>query len=106
MADQSLQAMDLDATIAALQQGVTSIPLDEAIAIIETWQSQLQGHDLAEDLGELKAALQNGNSGEIAKLLIDIGEDASGASSIAPSEVMPRLQQLGQVLYQAGHAIK
>lgn len=105
MADQSLQTMDLDATITALQQGVTSIPLDEAIAIIETWQSQLQGHDLAEDLGELKAALQNGN-GDISKLLIDIGEDTSGTSSGAPGEVMPKLQQLGQVLYQAGHAIK
>jgi hypothetical protein len=106
MADQSLQTMDLDATIAALQQGVTSIPLDEAVAIIEAWQSQLQGHDLAEDLGELKAALQNGNSGQISELLIDIGEDTSGSSSAAPSDITSKLQQLGQLLYQAGHAIK
>lgn len=106
MTDQSLQTMDLNATIAVLQQGVTSIPLDEAVAIIETWQSQLEGQDLAEDLGELKAALQNGESGQISDLLIDMGEDTTGISSAAPSEFTPKLQQLGQLLYQAGHAIK
>lgn len=106
MADQSLQAMDLDATIAALQQGVTSIPVDEAIAIIETWQSQLQGHDLAEDLGELKAALQSGGSGSISDLLIDIGEDTMETSSGAPSDSSSKIQQLGQILYQAGQSIK
>lgn len=105
MADQSLRTMDLDATIAALQQGATSIPLDEAIAVIETWQSQLQGHDLAEDLGELKAALQNGN-GNISQLLTDIGEDTMETASSAPSELTSKLQQLGQLLYQAGQSIK
>lgn len=96
MADQSLQAMDLDATIAALQQGVTSIPIDEAIAIIETWQSQLQGHDLAEDLGELKAALQNGELGSISDILVDIGEDTIGTASAAPSDASSKLQQIGR----------
>lgn len=105
MADQSLRTMDLDATIAALQQGVTSIPLDEAIAIIETWQSQLQGQDLAEDLGELKAALQNGNS-DVSQILSDIGEDTMESASSSPSDVTSKLQQLGQLLYQAGQSIK
>lgn len=106
MADQSLQSMDLDATIQALQQGVTSLPIDEAIAIIETWQSQLQGHDLAEDLGELKAALQNGEGGQLAELLIDIGEDTMGTAGAAPSDASSKIQQLGQLLYQAGQSIK
>lgn len=54
--------VDIDSTIAALQQGLTAIPTDQAIAAIESWQQQLQGNDLAEDLGELKTALTSGTT--------------------------------------------
>ena len=46
---------DIDTTIAALQQGLTAIPADQAAAVIDSWQQQLQGNPIAEKLGDLKA---------------------------------------------------
>lgn len=37
------QTADINSTIAALEQGITAIPIDQAIASIESWLSQLRG---------------------------------------------------------------
>lgn len=100
------QNVDLDTTISALQQGLTSIPPEQAIAVIDSWQQQLQGNDIAEDLGELKTALTNGDTTSIAKILSDLGEDTTQAASSASGDVATKVKQLGQLLSQAGNSLK
>lgn len=97
---------NLDATISALQGGLTSITADQAIAVIDSWQQQLQGNDIAEDLGELKQALTNGDKASISKILSDLGEDTKGAASGATGDVATKVQQLGTLLAQAGNSLK
>jgi len=104
MAD-SIRTIDIDTTIAALQQGLTSIPVEQAIAVIESWQQQLQGTDLAEDLGELKAALSEGDVSAISEILTDLGEDTSEAAAEATGDVAVKVEQLGELLSQAGQSL-
>ncbi|MER3434452.1 MAG: hypothetical protein C4288_13755 [Leptolyngbya sp. ERB_1_1] len=104
MAD-SIRAIDVDTTIAALQQGLTSIPVEQAIAVIESWQQQLQGTDLAEDLGDLKAALSEGDVSAISEILTDLGEDTSEAAAEATGDVAVKVEQLGELLSQAGQSL-
>ena len=99
-------AVDIDTTIAALQQGLTAIPADQAVTVIEGWQQQLQGTDLAEDLGELKQALLSGDAASISEILSDLGEDTSEAAADAPSDVSAKVKQLGTLLAQAGSSFK
>lgn len=101
----SIRTIDVDSTIAALQQGLTSIPAEDAIAVIESWQQQIEGSDLAEDLGELKLALQSGDSAAIAELLVDIGEDTSESAASATGDVAMKVEQLGELLSQAGQSL-
>ena len=99
----------LNSTIAALQQGLTSIPADQAVAVIESWQQQLQGNDIAEDLGELKAALTAGSSSKgmsVSEILTDLGEDTSEAATSASGDVAAKVKQLGELLSQAGKSLK
>jgi len=106
MADTTRVAADLDSTIAALQQGLTSIPPDQALSVIDTWQQRLQGTDLAEDLGQLKDALANGgSSGALSSLLSDLGEDTGEVAANVPAEIATKLQQLSQLLQQAGRSL-
>lgn len=104
MAD-STRTIDVDTTIAALQQGLTAIPVEQAIAVIESWQQQLQGTDLAEDLGDLKAALSAGDAGKISQILTDLGEDTSEAAAEATGDVAVKVEQLGELLSQAGQSL-
>lgn len=104
MADQT-RTVDIDTTIAALQQGLTSVPLEQAIAVIESWQHQLQGTDLAEDLGDLKQALTDGDTDSIAQILTDLGEDTSESAANATGDVAVKVEQLGELLSQAGQSL-
>lgn len=57
----SSQFADLDRTLAALEQGVSTLPIDDAIALINAWQQELQVNDvtdLVKELSDLKQALQ------------------------------------------------
>lgn len=102
------QGVDLlNSTISALQQGLASIPADQAIDDSDSWQQQLQGNDIAEDLGELKTALTNGSSSKgmtVAEILTDLGEDTSEAATSADGEVAAKVKQLG-LLSQAGKSL-
>lgn len=102
------QTADIDTTIAALQQGITAIPEETAIALIESWQQQLQGLDIADDLGKLKQALQKQKSADaIANLLVDLGRDAAEELAIETSEdTTAKIRQLASLLSQAGNALK
>jgi hypothetical protein len=101
--------VDIDTTIAALQQGLTAIPAEQAIAVIESWQQQLQGNDLAEDLGELKAALSSGKTSKgmsLAEILNDIGQDTTEAAASADPSAAAKVKQLGELLTQAASSLK
>jgi hypothetical protein len=101
--------VDIDSTIAALQQGLTAIPTDQAIAVIDSWQQQLQGNDLAEDLGELKAALTSGTTSKgmsLAEILADIGSDTTEAAATADPAAAEKVKQLGELLSQAASSLK
>lgn len=105
MAD-TTQSVDLDSTIAALQGGLTSVPPEAAVSVIESWQQQLQGTEIAETLGQLKLALTGGGGGTVASILSDLGSQTAAAAGSASGEPASKLQQLGQLLSQAGDSIK
>ncbi|QOV21384.1 hypothetical protein [Anabaenopsis elenkinii] len=105
MAD-AIQNVDLDSTISALQRELTSIPTDQAMAIINTWQQQLSGTDLAEDLGELKEALLSGDVDSIADLLVNLGEDTQNIAANTTGDIANKVQRLGEMLCQAGSSLE
>lgn len=105
MAD-ATQNIDIDSTISALQKDLTSIPSDQVMAIINTWQQQLSGTDLAEDLGELKEAIASGDTASIAEILVDLGEDTQNAGANATGDVANKVQRLGDMLAQAGNSLQ
>lgn len=96
--------VDIDTTIALLQQDFASIPIEEIIFVIERWQHQLQGTDLFEDLGELKQAILDVRTTAIAEILVNLGEDVTAAKDIPP-DVAPKLEQLGAILAQVGNTL-
>ncbi|CEJ48064.1 hypothetical protein [Umezakia ovalisporum] len=104
MAD-AIQNVDIDSTISALQRDLTSIPTDQAIAIINTWQQQLSGTDFAEDLGELKEAILSGDTESIADILADLGQDTQSAAANATGDVAGKVLQLGETLCQASSSL-
>ncbi|MDB9306755.1 MULTISPECIES: hypothetical protein [Cyanophyceae] len=105
MAD-AIQNVDLDSTISALQRNLTSIPTDQAVAIINNWQQELSGTDLAEDLGELKEAILSGDTSSIAEILVDLGEDTQNAAANATGDVATKVQRLGEMLSQSGNSLQ
>lgn len=106
MAD-TTQAANLDAVISMLQGGLSSIDPEAAVDAIEAWQQQLQGTELAETLGELKLAIDGGTrSGEIGTILRQLGSQASNAASAESGTAASKLQQLGQMLSEAGGSIR
>jgi archaellum component FlaC len=96
---QSTQQVDLDKTIEALQQE-PSMSADEAIAVINSWQQQLQGEDIAEDLDELKQAIQSGDRDDIAAILEDLSDYTSEIAADLPAEVSGKVQEIGLLLSQ------
>ncbi len=102
------QTADIDTTIAALEQGITAIPVEQAISLLESWQQQLKGLAIADDLGELQKALRKEKSADaIANILVDLGEDTAEELAIETSEdVAAKIRQLATLLTQAGNALK
>lgn len=98
---------DLDATISALQSGLTSLPAEAAVTNIESWQQQLQGAapEIASTLGELKSALTSGNAQSIAQTLKKLGSQTIEAGTSAGGDAGSQVQQLGQLLTQAASSL-
>ena len=98
----------VDETIAALEGGVTSIPLDAALANIEGWQATLEASDdtavqaLGAQLGELATALQAEtiDAAEVSGLLTSLGE-----GTVAAAAGDAQLESLGNLLMQAGSSL-
>ncbi len=106
MAD--IDQANIDTTIAALEQGITTIPIEQAMTVLDAWQQQLRGLAIADDLGELKDALRKGKSADaIANLLTSLGGDTSSELTIDTSEeVAAKIRQLSSLLTQAGTELR
>ena len=105
MADM-MQTLDLNTTISVLQQDISSISMDEAMALIDSWHQQLQGTDIAQKLYELKQILIGGNTGSISKMLVELGENIISAGAANPKDdAAANVQKLGNMLIQAGNSL-
>ncbi len=104
----TLDQANIDATIAALEAGITNIPVEQAIELLEAWQLQLRGLAIADDLKELQDALRKGKSADaIANLLTSLGGDTSSELTIELSaEHAAKVRQLSSLLTQAGVALR
>lgn len=101
----------LDGTIAALQSGLTSLPPETAVETIKQWQQQLQGTPIAPTLGELKLMLKSdspagGTSQHPGTLLSQLGDQVAALKGTTDPDLAPRLEQLSQLLKQAGQSLK
>lgn len=103
-------APTVEETIAALEGGLTSIPLEAAIANIEGWEEQLSGSDdaavqsIADQLGQLREALSADeiDGAEVGGLLTSLGTETAAAGEGAGDD---QLVQLGDLLAQAGASL-
>ena len=101
-----MQTLDLNTTISVLQQDISSISIDEAMALIDSWHQQLQGTDIAQKLYELKQILIGGNTGSISKMLVELGENIISAGAANPKDdAAANVQKLGNMLIQAGNSL-
>ncbi|HCF29467.1 MAG TPA: hypothetical protein DEV81_20200 [Cyanobacteria bacterium UBA11049] len=104
MADM-MQTLDLNTTISVLQQDISSISMDEAMALIDNWHQQLQGTDIAQKLNELKQILIGGNTASISKMLVELGENIISAGAANSTDDAANVQKLGNMLVQAGNSL-
>lgn len=103
-------APSLDETISTLQDGVTNIPLDAALANIEGWRQTLESSDdtaqqiVGSQLGDLASALQTDpiDGREVGSLLISVGKSTVIVGEDAGND---QLMALGDLLTQAGSSL-
>jgi hypothetical protein len=100
----------LIATLHALQNGVTGIPISAAMDNTETWQQQFwQSGDvdlqhIAREFGNLQSLLSSErlDGAAIAGSLRMLGDQTSQASAKAPAEIKADLLKLADILRRAG----
>ncbi|WP_375416543.1 hypothetical protein [uncultured Hymenobacter sp.] len=100
----------LNATLHALQNGVTGIPISAAMDNTEVWQQQLwQSGDVdlqhvAREFGNLQSLLTSErlDGAAIASSLSMLGDQTSQASAKAPAELKADLIKLADALRRAG----
>ena len=104
---------ELDNTINALQGDLTAIPMSNATGMIQDWQTRLQAannpalNPIAENLGELQEELQESpiDGDDVGELLMELGQQTMDAASAADPGMTNQLQQLGNLLMQAGQRL-
>ncbi|MBD1843422.1 hypothetical protein H6F89_08435 [Cyanobacteria bacterium FACHB-63] len=103
-------ATDIDQVISALKGGLTSVPADTAVQVIDGFEQQVRGlgaTEIANNLVKLKSLLTSGGGSqqEIGQTLSQLGSQTSAAASGADSELTGKLQELGQLLSNAGQSL-
>ncbi len=101
------QAPSLGETISTLQEGVSNIPLEAALANIEGWRSTLESSDdpaqqiVGSQLGDLASALETTpiDAREVSSLLVGLGKSTVILGESAGED---QLVALGDLLTQAG----
>jgi len=100
----------LHATVSALKNGLTSLPLGSAMDNTETWQQQLLQsgqpglQDIAREIGNLQSLLTSGalSARTIGTSLAMLGDQTSQASQQAPPDAKKPLQELADLLRRHG----
>ncbi|SFQ58558.1 hypothetical protein [Hymenobacter arizonensis] len=100
----------LHATVSALKNGLTSLPLGSAIDNVETWQQQFMQsgepglQDIGRELGNLQSILTSGALGatDIGNTLSILGNQVAQASAQAPDEAKKPLTELADLLRRHG----
>ena len=98
------------ATVSALKNGLTSLPLGSAMDNTETWQQQfLQSgqpglQDIAREIGNLQSLLTSGilSARAIGNSLTMLGDQTSQASAQAPADLKKPLIELADLLRRHG----
>ncbi len=100
----------LHATVSALKNGLTSLPLGSAMDNTETWQQQLlqsgqpEFQDIAREIGNLQSLLTNGtfDAAAIARSLSMLGDQTGEVTAQAPADLQPLLTELADLLRRHG----
>lgn len=98
------------ATISALKNGLTSLPLGSAMDNTETWQQQfLQSgepglQDIAREIGNLQSLLTSGtlSSTAIGNSLTMLGDQTGEAAAAAADDLKKPLTELADLLRRHG----
>ncbi|MBU6123093.1 hypothetical protein [Hymenobacter siberiensis] len=98
------------ATVSALRNGLTSLPLGSAMDNTETWQQQfLQSgepglQDIAREIGKLQSLLSSGvlSSTAIGTSLSMLGDQTGEISASAPADLKKPLTELADLLRRHG----
>lgn len=98
------------ATVSALKNGLTSLPLGSAMDNTETWQQQfLQSgdpglQDIAREIGNLQSMLSSGvlSAEAIGNSLSMLGDQTGQASANAPADLKKPLTELADLLRKHG----
>lgn len=101
---------DIDQVISALKGGLTSVPPETAVQVIDGFEQQVRGlgaTEIADNLAKLKGLLTSGNGSpqEISQTLSQLGSQTSASASGADGATSGKLQELGQLLSGAGQSL-
>ena len=105
---------DLQATISALQGGLTALPAQAAVENIDGWREALAGsanplaREVNTDLGALRSELTSGSidGDQVSRLLIRLGSNTQRLSVSAEGDTASGLSQLGGLLVDAGFSLR
>ena len=101
---------ELDDAIATLQEELTSVPPTKALSLIDSFQQQAQNlgnSEIGNNLSALKELLTSGSAtgSDIGQVLVQLGSQTTSTASGADASISSQLQQLGQLLNEAGNSL-
>ena len=101
---------ELDDAIATLQEELTFVPPTKALSLIDTFQQQVEDlgkSEIASNLSALKQLLTSGSAtgSDIGQVLVQLGSQTTSTASGADASISSQLQQLGQLLDEAGNSL-
>lgn len=101
---------ELDDAIATLQEELTFVPPTKALSLIDTFQQQVEDlgkSEIASNLSALKQLLTSGSAtgSDIGRVLVQLGSQTTSTASGADASISSQLQQLGQLLNEAGNSL-
>lgn len=101
---------ELDDAIATLQEELTFVPPTKALSLIDTFQQQVEDlgkSEIASNLSALKQLLTSGSAtgSDIGRVLVQLGSQTTSTASGADASISSQLQQLGQLLDEAGNSL-
>lgn len=102
---------DLDQTISILQGDLTTIPVDNALEIIDNFEQQVanlsNAGGIASGLAQLKQLLHTdaATPAEFGQVLAEIGSQTRVVASEQETAIAEKLKQLSELLIQAGQSL-